>query len=37
MAATARRLIATRTMGTSWCWPSDSIQATTGYPMRVYR
>ena len=37
MAATAKRLSTTSTTGTSWCWPSEKIQARIGYPMRVYR
>jgi|GEM_PF-4434105 hypothetical protein len=37
MAATARRLITTRTTGTRWCWPRERSQASAGYPMRAYR
>ena len=37
MIATQIRLTTTSAVGTRWCCPSDTIHATTGYPIRVYR
>ena len=37
MIPTQMRLTTTSTVGTRWCWPNERIQATIGYPSRVYR